>query len=379
MSESRLFNSVTPGQFLIKRVESIDLFKFLVLFFMIQGHLFRAYLLEPLRRTYAFQIHEVFHGMVAPGFLFSAGFAVFLSYFNKQEQYITLGKPFFKRIRRTLFLIWCGYWIHLPYLSLRKTIEVIHRKGIADVLRVDILQCIGVSVLIFTLIALLLKREKIIMAFSAVMTLLFFILPGAVHDGHIWYGIDPYLNYNVSLFPLFPWAGFLFLGVVCAYLYTSLVKKELFFKILFITGILFFPWYFVYSGPPGSKAELVLTGILNKIGGVFLLICLAYWITNRFTGKLVSIMKKSAQESLFVYIIHLFIIFNSLGTRGLEVVFNNRLTVLEALGLFLVIQFVVFLLSLLYHAVKTKHQPLWRVCFYIFWAVFLIIFIFKPY
>jgi len=39
------------GAGLIQRVEALDLFRFFVLFFMIQGHLLRAYLLPSLRQS----------------------------------------------------------------------------------------------------------------------------------------------------------------------------------------------------------------------------------------------------------------------------------------------------------------------------------------
>jgi acyltransferase len=378
MSEIQL-NIPTQGQSMIKRVEAIDIFKFFVLFFMIQGHLFRAYLLESIRQSNVFLVHEVLHGIVAPGFLFASGFAAFLSYRNKKEQYITMGKSFFTRIRRILFVIWLGYWIHLPFFSLIKSYKEISKGVVVESIKIDILQCIGISLLVFTLIAILAKKEKVIVALSALAMLLFFALPSVTHTFRMWYIIDPYFDYNVSLFPLFPWAGFLFLGVLAAYFYTIL-EKDLFFKILLIVGVLLFPWFFFHDKPFFVKAELVFTGVLNKIGGVFLLLWLANWTASRFkSSKTISIMKKAAKESLFVYILHLFIIFNFFSVKGLESVFNNRLTTFEALGVFLVIQAVVFASSLLYNYLKEKKHRMWKILFYIFWGGFFLVFIIRQY
>ncbi|HEX7501836.1 MAG TPA: heparan-alpha-glucosaminide N-acetyltransferase domain-containing protein, partial [Acidobacteriota bacterium] len=224
---------------MVSRVQAIDLFRFFVLFFMIQGHLFRSYLLPALRQQEWYNIHEIFHGFVAPGFLFTAGFAAFLSFHNKRQNYISLGRAFFKRLRRILFVIAIGYWIHLPFLSLRKTLQTVRLGQAPEFLKVDILQCIGAGLLLFTLLAVVLKNEKIVVLCSGLAGALFFLLPEAVKGIRIHPALDPYFNYDVSIFPVFPWVGFLCLGIVAAFLYSQL-KKEVFFKLLLLLGILFF-------------------------------------------------------------------------------------------------------------------------------------------
>jgi len=357
----------------------LDLFRFWVLFFMIQGHLFRSYLLPEIRHAHWYFIHEVFHGMVAPGFLFASGFAAFLSFHNKREQYLKLDKTFFTRLRRILFVIWIGYWIHLPFLSLRQTIQAIAAGKANDFLRVDILQCIGTGLLLFTVIAVLAKNEKLVVALAAIFGLLFFLLPGVLRGIHLPAAIQPYFyydyDYRVSLFPLFPWAGFLFLGACVAYFYTR-VSREWFFRTMLILGVFFFPWFFFQKNV--LKAELTLTGNLNKIAGVFILFWLSELMIRKCPVRLTGILRRAGKESLFVYALHLFIIFNSFFRAGLKVRFENSLNVIEAIALFLLLQFVVFALSLFYNYLKEKQYFLWRVGFYIFWGAFLVVFLVKP-
>ena len=362
---------------LIARVEAVDLFRFFVLFFMIQGHLFRAYLLPGLRLEPWYKIHEVFHGFVAPGFLFVSGFAAFLSFHNKRKNYISLDRAFFRRLRRILFVIAIGYWIHLPFLSLRKTLRAVGMGQAGEFLNVDILQCIGTGLLLFTLLAVALKNERVVVLCSALAGALFFLLPPVVKGIHIHRVIDPYFNYEVSTFPLFPWVGFLCLGIVAAFAY-SLLKKEVFFRLLLILGIAFFPWFFFQSSKYYFKAELTLTGNLNKTGGIFLLLCLSDWLLRKCGGRFLALLKKAGTESLFVYVSHLFIIFNSVFHPGLKSLFENSLTVARALLLFFVLQLAVFAASLLYNHLKEKHPLLWRWGFNIFWAGFLLMFLLRP-
>ncbi len=361
------------GAGLIRRVEAVDLFRFFVLFFMIQGHLFRAYLLPAIRQEQWYKVHEVFHGFVAPGFLFTAGFAAFLSFHNKWQNYIHLDRAFFKRLRRILFVIAVGYWIHLPFLSLRKTLQFVSQGKANDFLRADILQCIGVGLLLFTLLAVLLKNEKIVVLFSALAGALFFLLPDTVRQIRLHPVIDPYFNYDISVFPVFPWVGFLCIGIVTAYIY-SLLKKEIFFKALLFLGVLFFPWFFFQSSKFYFKAELTFAGNLNKTGGVFLLLWLSDWLMRRWGGRFLEILKKAGSESLFVYVLHLFVIFNSVFRPGLKSLFENSLNVPQALLLFFIIQLAVFACSLLYNYVKERQPFVWRLGFNVFWAVFLLMF-----
>jgi len=363
---------------LIRRVDAVDLFRFFVLFFMIQGHLFRAYLLPSIRQEQWYRIHEVLHGFVAPGFLFAAGFAAFLSFHNKRQNYLHLDRAFFKRLRRILFVVAVGYWIHLPFFSLRKTVRFLLTGKANDFLRVDILQCIGVSLLLFTLLALLLKNEKFVVLFSALAGTLFFLLPETVKGIRLHPAVDPYFNYNVSMFPVFPWAGFLCIGIVMAYIY-SVLKNEIFFKLLLLSGILLFPWFFFLPVKAHVKTELTLTGNMNKTGGIFLLLWFSYWLLRRFNGRFLQVLKKAGTESLFVYVLHLFVIFNSIFRPGMKSLFENSLTVLQALSLFLIVQLAVFAASLLYNEIKEKRPFWWRLGFNAFWLIFIVIFAIRSY
>lgn len=373
-----LKNWLNESAAVVKRVEAIDLFRFFVLFFMIQGHLFRAYLLPAIRTESWFKIHETLHGLVAPGFLFSAGFAAFLSFHNKRQNYIHFDRAFFKRLRRILFVIAVGYWIHLPFFSLRKSLRFISMGKAGDFFKVDILQCIGVGLLLFTLFAVLLKNEKIVVLISALAGALFFLLPETVRHIQLHPAVDPYFNYHVSLFPIFPWAGFLFIGVIAAYLY-ALLKKEVFFCLLLVLGVGFFPWIFFKSSQVYFKSELTLAGNLNKIAGVFLLLGLADWLLRRFKGALLSLLIRAGSESLFIYVLHLFIIFNSIFGFGLKPRFQDSLQVGQALFLFLAIALLVYALALFYNWLKTKRPLAWRIVFYLFWFGFFVVFALRPF
>ena len=88
-------------------------------------------------------------------------------------------------------------------------------------------------------------------------------------------------------------------------------------------------------------------------------------------------MTRAGKESLFVYVLHLFIIFGSVFSPGLKPFLENTLTLPQATGLFLLLQAIVFALSLMYGYLKERRQTVWRWGFNAFWAGFFILFAFK--
>lgn len=363
-----------------QRLQALDLFKFFILVFMIQGHLFRAYLLEGIRQTTWFRYHEIIHGAAAPAFLFAAGFAAFLSFHRKQEQYTALNKVFWRRVGRILFIVWCSVWLRLPYFSLRKSIDYYQKKGWSTLFQSDILMCIAVSLLLFVALAVVLKKSWAVAGASLAVGLIFFLLPQVVHDLRLASWLDPFLDCRLSPFPLFPWAGYLFLGVVCAYLYIYVFKDtRRYFLAMALTGLLILPWYFWYHTEGFHRTEWTLQGNMNKTGFVFLLFCLAYGVCALWKGRRLQVLKRAGQETLFVYILHLFVLYRNTFFGGIYVHFKGALGVGEALAVLTGVLLAVFLPALLYSRIKEKYPDHWRKLFYAFWLGYLLLFILRPY
>ena len=94
----------------------IDAFRGLMALVMVQGHVFDTLLQPALRATGLYQFQLLFHGSTAPGFLFASGF---VAGFPRSPLSV---KATVRRARRLLFVLGVGYVLHLPYLSLWKTV-----------------------------------------------------------------------------------------------------------------------------------------------------------------------------------------------------------------------------------------------------------------
>lgn len=84
------------------RLIFVDYLRFAAVLVMLQGHTFDALLQSSIKTSYAYKLFNLFHGLTAPMFLFSAGFAFAVSSIRNIDQYIHYTPKLEKRILRYL-------------------------------------------------------------------------------------------------------------------------------------------------------------------------------------------------------------------------------------------------------------------------------------
>lgn len=198
---------------------------------MLQGHAFDALLKGSIKQTGYFYLHDFFHGFVAPAFLFASGLAFGVATFRNWERYISWSPFLRKRLLRLFALILLGYALHLPFFSLRKMLHDSTPQEIAGFLQVDALQCIAVSLFGLQLLVVLLRTEMRLALFSYWTSILMILLSPWVWQVSfsriLPLGLASYINAeNKSWFPLFPWASYLLLGTVFAYVFLKSQRQN---------------------------------------------------------------------------------------------------------------------------------------------------------
>ena len=195
------------------RYKFLDLYRGIIVLFMLEGHVVRELLKTESKTTYLFTLHEIFHGVTAPGFLFGAGFTFAIATQRRWEQSIAFTHGFFRRAWRAVLLILIGYALHFPFLSLQKIIFQATSAQWNAFFLFDVLQCIGIGLLLLCLLLVTVKREKL---FLGTLTVLFFAI---VYSTPIFWTarvqqIFPHTISSAvngltgSSFPLFPFVGF---------------------------------------------------------------------------------------------------------------------------------------------------------------------------
>ena len=196
-----------------KRVEWLDLFRGAAVLAMIETHVVNTFLAPGLREAAWFGWLEWCNGLVAPAFLFIAGYALGMGW--------RPGKPvaFARKAKRLLGVAALGYALHFPWMEIgqRRWAEALRTGS-----QVDVLQCLAVALLCVLVVqavcGVLAEKGRRV----ARLAMLCALTAGTVLLAPVsatWSGgpvpLAAFLNGRTgSLFPLFPWAAFVFSGAL---------------------------------------------------------------------------------------------------------------------------------------------------------------------
>jgi uncharacterized membrane protein len=182
----------------------LDLFRGLAVVFMIEAHVLNTFQADGLRAGEGFARLNYLNGLVAPAFLWIAGYLHGLGMRRS-------GRHPGRTLRRLAGVATLGYALHLPVTQLRA-------GQWAEALRigsqVDVLQCLAFSLALLVCVQCWLGRLRMA---ALVAGLVLFV--GAAEAVKSWQGAPvPLLAFvnatTGSLFPLWPWAGFVFAGAL---------------------------------------------------------------------------------------------------------------------------------------------------------------------
>lgn len=188
------------GGGLKQRIQSFDWLRGVAVLFMVQTHTV-MFLLEPsLKDSQLFRVLMRLDGLVAPSFIFSAGFSLALVQVR--------GAAAAGRVRKTLrrigevlavatFVNWCWF----PVFREPKWL-----------LRIDILHCIGLSLLLaLPLLVGLASRPRVLRWVTLALAVAVFAVTPYARDVTGWPSL--FLNQSTGAqFPLLPWAAYVYLG-----------------------------------------------------------------------------------------------------------------------------------------------------------------------
>jgi hypothetical protein len=251
-------------------------------------------------------------------------------------------------------------------------------------LRADVLQTIAISLLLALLIAIIVRSKKILMVILCILALgIIFVTPFLQDIDPLQYfpaPIGAYLNYHHgSLFPLFPWSAYAFLGAFFCYWYLAVKgtpKEPLFFGALFLSGLLFFvlgrvlfyaPWSFHHYVDPAKASPRFF---MFRLGFVFMVLS-ALWFYERKRKPESSVLSITGQESLFIYGFHLLIVYGSVMVPySIAQNVGMNLTYLPSLFLSALVISSMIVCGLFWHKMKEDRPVLAKRVFYGLCAIY---------
>lgn len=198
------------------RLSFVDALRLVAAVQMIQGHTLDALLAPELRQGPWFSAWTFARGLTSTAFLFTAGLSFALAHAASAERgEVAQGRA--RRTRRALVLIALGYLLRAPLGILLGDAP---GEALANFLAVDVLQCIGVSLLFLEGLFVVVQSRRRVAAMSGLLGSLCFALAplgDRLHADLPWSALTNYLTArDGSLFPLLPAAGFVFWGLTIA-------------------------------------------------------------------------------------------------------------------------------------------------------------------
>jgi hypothetical protein len=354
----------------------IDLYRSAVILLMLEGHVLRAFLPATVQRTPGFEFHEFFHGLSAPAFLFGAGLTFVISTRRRWEEYHHWDPPLAKRVKRFLLVILLGYFLHLPFLSFRKILLEGTSGDYNQLFQCDVLHCIGLGLLsLHALIFFFKKESRFYILVMSTVGLVCFLTP------LIW-DVDfmkllpiPFsqlLNGNHgSPFPLLPYVGFLYVGVIVSWEFLVAVEKGTERRFMYwlavvgavavIIGVVFdnlpislYPTYNYWFTSPNY--------LLVRIGSL-MIVYSAIWYISPKLEKYRRVLTILGIESLFVYVVHLLVLYGSVlnPSCNLLVYFGTNLTLIKSIFILIGLLVMMLIAALFWNYLKTRRPNLHRI------------------
>ena len=343
------------------RLIFIDIIRAFAICMMLEGHFIDG-LLAPEYRDENNLFYATWHyirGMTAPVFFTVSGF-IFTYLLIKEQNPAKMGWNHVrvqKGVRRGINLIIIAYLLRANILNL-------FTPGYTDmnVRRVDVLHCIGLSLLFLIAFYLLTYRRKNRVRMSVMLLgtpfVAFFFEP--IYS-HLTYEYLPMAlaNYftkeNGSVFTIFPWFGYASLGGFMGFLfyknrenphlYRNMIIWYIFLGVILIT----FPYWMgkIADTLQIHSLQLIAHGdyLIKRIGNVLLFFALFMILRHVITSPT---LQKIGQNTLSIYVIHYIILYGSFTGMGLYRYFHDQLTPWQAIIGAILFVIVTILITFLY-------------------------------
>jgi len=317
---------------------------------MLQGHVFHSFLKPELRDGGPFMASQFVGGMPPAIFLFLTGITLAFLMDSAERKGVRPMERTITAVRRSgyLFLLAFAFRLQLWLFG--------WPSPWTDLLRVDILNCMGMAVAILSVMALFRTAERV--RLCAILGLaIAFAAPLVSQINWSWAPplMRSYLTPDYSSFGFFPWGAYLAFGVSAGSLLRS-IPEDTTERVMqwgaLLGGALIFGGQYCANLPFSlyAKSEFWLNSpaqVVIKQGATLLLLALAYLWTRYGAKPGWSWVRQFGTTSLLVYWVHIELVYG----RWLYF-FKNNLTAVQTVAVALC----VILLMLAISTAKTRRH-----------------------
>ncbi|PWU06414.1 MAG: hypothetical protein C5B51_12550 [Terriglobia bacterium] len=345
----------------LKRFAFLDWMRGLAVLIMIQCHAFNSFTRLDLRQSGSYMLTQFIGGMAAPLFLFMAGMTAGFQMESLEARKRRRVDRWVAALRRAVYILFIAYLFRFT-----NWLGSLPKPSMDDFLKVDILNCMGLAMLVFAAAALFDFHQRLRIT---VLGALAVAAVAPVMSGLDWSGVAPVLrdylvpSPNRGRFAFFPCAAYLGFGIAAG----SIVKRTavermdrmmqwaVLLGFVLVFGAQYFASvpYSIYANADFWRNSPAL--ILIRVGIALLLLAGAYVWTEFCTKSGWSWMQNLGKTSLMVYWVHVMLVYGSLADP-----LKGSLTVPLAAVVTLLVIVLMVLLAELRLRWKLRYGERWR-------------------
>ncbi|MGD9902731.1 MAG: heparan-alpha-glucosaminide N-acetyltransferase domain-containing protein [Vicinamibacterales bacterium] len=303
-----------------RRVWFVDVMRLLASLQMVNGHTVDAVILPALKFGPIFDYYNWGRGLVSVGFLMVSGIAFSVSTLARFERHRADPQAIRRRFRRAAVVVAAGYFLGLPW-GASSPDPAQASLAWTYFFSVGILHCIGVALLVLEALTLAARSAgQVVWAAGVLAALAFAVAPLAdatLEPRQAQLLLNWISHQGGSPFPLLPWAGNVFAGVVVGSLALPLGGQTPHRLVWSRLGVLAggtwllaavlraVPWTAVTAAThPSARPAFVVANLSAVLGATLGLSVLVAPIRT-----LPRVLRILAAETLAIYVFHLVVLF----------------------------------------------------------------------
>lgn len=290
------------------RLAYLDWTRGLAALIMLQGHVFHSFTHPDLRQDSPYVLSQFVGGMPPAIFLFLTGVTLAFLMESRERQGLPGGARIVAALRRAGYLFGIAFLFRLQLWAF-----ALPASPWTDLFRVDILNCMGLSIAVLSLLAMF-RTEQRVRVCAATGVLIAVAAPWISHFS--WTGVPSVLRAyfvpDTQFFAFFPWASFVAFGMSAGSI-LRIMRKDLMDRFMQWSAVVGFGLILgaqyaanlPYSLYPASEFWLNSpTLILIKLGVILLMLAGAYLWTQYGAAPGWSWVRQFGITSLLVYWVH---------------------------------------------------------------------------
>jgi hypothetical protein len=280
---------------------------------MLNGHVWHSFLRPDLKTSGAYTLTQFIGGMPPALFLFLTGVTLAFLMDSTERKGLSPWRRVYESLLRSRYLFFLAFAFRL-----QAWVFAGMQGPWQGMLKVDVLNCMGFSILVLSFAALFKTQERIKVC-AGIGLAIAFLSP--VISAMDWRGVPwiirDYIVPDLNLFGIFPWGAYLAFGV-CAGSIIRVIPNEATERTMqwgaVLGGVLILASQYFASGPIAiyEKSDYWLNSpaqVLTKVGVLFVMVAVAFLWTRYAATDGWSWVRQFGVTSLLVYWVHIELVY----------------------------------------------------------------------